>query len=136
MTKNTYIFGFPYGQKTHPALGYLKNSSITLWMNIQKGQGGRLTTRQGKAHFTSQLGIRDLQATEREIADCLRHENTTLVQRYAHLSQTHLRGVMEKVSAFGKQTKEDAISVNSVDRSEIKEAVEPSSKKVNLQPVE
>ena len=49
--------------------------------------------------FASRLAMAG--ATEREIADCLRHSSTILVKRYAHLSPTHLRGIMERVSAFG-----------------------------------
>ncbi len=30
--------GIPYGQKTHPALRHLKNSSFSIGMNFQKGQ--------------------------------------------------------------------------------------------------
>ena len=40
--------------------------------------------------------------TEVDIAACLRHSTTALVRRYAHLSPSHLQGVMEKVSAFGR----------------------------------
>jgi len=42
-------------------------------------------------------------ATESDIAACLRHSSTALVRRYAHLSPTHLKGVVEKVSGFGRQ---------------------------------
>lgn len=75
-------------------------------------------------------------ATEREIADCLRHEDTSLVKWYAHLSQAHLKEVMEKVSAFGKPKKNLAVSDDSVDRSEINEPVEANQRKGGLQPVE
>lgn len=36
------------------------------------------------------------------IAELLRHSGTSLVKRYAHLSDTHLRSEIEKVAAFGK----------------------------------
>ena len=50
--------------------------------------------------FASRLAMNG--ATESDIAASLRHSGTTLVKRYAHLSPSHLKGVMEKVSAFGK----------------------------------
>lgn len=50
--------------------------------------------------FASRLAMGG--ATEQDIAACLGHSTTALVRRYAHLSPTHLQGVMEKVSAFGK----------------------------------
>ncbi len=37
-------------------------------------------------------------------ASLLRHSSTALVKRYAHLSPSHMKGVVEKVSAFGKTT--------------------------------
>jgi hypothetical protein len=39
-------------------------------------------------------------ATEQDIAACLGHSTTVLVKRYAHLSPSHLKGVVERVSAF------------------------------------
>jgi integrase len=50
--------------------------------------------------FASRLAMEG--ATDYEIAACLRHASTALVKRYAHLSPTHLQGVMERVSSFGK----------------------------------
>lgn len=50
--------------------------------------------------FASRLAMSG--ATEGEIAAALRHTSTALVKRYAHLSPTHLKGVMQKVAAFGK----------------------------------
>lgn len=50
--------------------------------------------------FASRLAMAG--ATDYDIAACLRHSTTALVRRYAHLSPTHLQGVMERVSAFGK----------------------------------
>ncbi len=41
-------------------------------------------------------------ASDGEIAASLRHASTALVKRYAHLSPSHLQGVMEKASAFGQ----------------------------------
>ena len=52
--------------------------------------------------FASRLAMAG--ATDYDIAACLRHSTTALVRRYAHLSQTHLRTVMERVSNFGKAT--------------------------------
>ncbi|HIO68943.1 MAG TPA: hypothetical protein EYG58_00120 [Nitrospirales bacterium] len=39
-------------------------------------------------------------ATEQDIAACLRHSTTSLVKRYAHLSPSHLKRVVEKVARF------------------------------------
>ena len=52
--------------------------------------------------FASRLAMDG--ATESDIAAALRHSGTTLVKRYVHLSPSHLRGVMEKASTFGKPT--------------------------------
>ncbi|MCA9470257.1 MAG: site-specific integrase [Nitrospira sp.] len=41
------------------------------------------------------------------IAALLRHSGTSLVQRYAHLSPSHLREAIEGVSGFGKKQKEE-----------------------------
>ncbi|MCH8041219.1 MAG: site-specific integrase [Nitrospinae bacterium] len=66
--------------------------------------------------FASRLAMSG--ATEQDIASCLRHSTTALVKRYAHLSQTHLKGVMEKVSAFGQSIPKPAISPQCVEKSE------------------
>jgi integrase len=50
--------------------------------------------------FASRLAMSG--ATEGTIASLLRHSGTVLVQRYAHLSASHLQNEIEKVSAFGK----------------------------------
>ena len=50
--------------------------------------------------FASRLAMSG--PTEYDIASCLRHAGTTLVRRYAHLSPTHLRAVVERVSSYGK----------------------------------
>ncbi len=55
--------------------------------------------------FASRLAMNG--ATESDIAASLRHSGTSLVKRYAHLSPSHLRGIMEKVSAFGKPAEKD-----------------------------
>ena len=41
-----------------------------------------------------------------------------MVRRYAHLSPTHLKGVMEKVSAFSQPEPNRSISKESVEKSE------------------
>ncbi len=71
--------------------------------------------------FASRLAMNG--ATESDIAACLRHSGTGLVKRYAHLSPSHLKGIMEKVSAFGKEAKTTRAS-QSVDESEIGETSE------------
>jgi integrase len=50
--------------------------------------------------FASRLAMDG--ATEQDIAACLGHSTTALVRRYAHLSPSHLKGVVERVSAFGR----------------------------------
>ncbi|MCH8041470.1 MAG: site-specific integrase [Nitrospinae bacterium] len=66
--------------------------------------------------FASRLAMSG--ATEQDIASCLRHSSTALVRRYAHLSPTHLKGVMEKVSAFSQPVPNRPISNESVAKSE------------------
>jgi integrase len=58
--------------------------------------------------FASRLAMSGV--TEYDIASCLRHAGTNLVRRYAHLSPTHLRSVVERVSAYGKLTIETPAS--------------------------
>ncbi len=50
--------------------------------------------------FASRLAMKG--ASDGEIAASLRHSSTALVKRYAHLSPSHLKGLMEKASAFGQ----------------------------------
>jgi integrase len=50
--------------------------------------------------FASRLAMSA--STEHEIAACLGHSTTALVRRYAHLSPSHLKRVVEKVSTFGR----------------------------------
>lgn len=40
--------------------------------------------------------------SDRTIASLLRHSGTGLVQRYAHLSPTHLQEAVEGLSSFGE----------------------------------
>ena len=56
--------------------------------------------------FASRLAMNG--ATECDIVASLRHSGPSLVKRYAHLSPSHLKGVMERVSAFGKMPTTDA----------------------------
>ncbi len=53
-------------------------------------------------------------ATERDIAEGLRHSSTALVKRYAHLSPSHLQGVMERVSSFEDSPSKASISNGTV----------------------
>ncbi len=55
--------------------------------------------------FASRLAMNG--GTESDIAAGLCHSGTSLVKRYAHLSPSYLRGVAEKVSAFGKPAQQD-----------------------------
>ncbi|MEE8494277.1 MAG: site-specific integrase, partial [Nitrospirales bacterium] len=50
--------------------------------------------------FASRLAMGG--ASDGDIAASLRHAGTALVKRYTHLSPSHLKGVMEKASAFGQ----------------------------------
>ncbi len=54
--------------------------------------------------FASRLAMAG--TTEQEIATCLGHSTTALVRRYAHLSPSHLKGVVERVSAFSQVQQE------------------------------
>jgi len=71
--------------------------------------------------FASRLAMSG--ATEGEIAAALRHTSTALVKRYAHLSPTHLKGVMQKVAAFGQP---EADGTPSVEKSEIAPQAPPA----------
>ena len=74
--------------------------------------------------------------TEREIADCLRHRDTSLVKRYAHLTRSHLKGVMEKVSTFGKPKEVETVLKPTVATSEIEVTAAKQSREEALQNVE
>ncbi len=84
--------------------------------------------------FASRLAMSG--ATEQDIASCLRHSTTALVKRYAHLSQTHLKGVMEKVSAFGQPVPNRPISKESVEKSEKIEGEKNEERREDLQTVD
>ena len=51
--------------------------------------------------FASRLAMNG--QSDSTIAALLRHSGTGLVQRYAHLSPTHLKGAVEGVSQFGRE---------------------------------
>ncbi len=74
-------------------------------------------------------------ASDGDIAASLRHSGTALVKRYAHLSPSHLKGVMEKASAFGKPAEKDgqegSISNGTVTRTGT-EAHKPDGKDVEV----
>jgi integrase len=50
--------------------------------------------------FASRLAMNG--QSDSTIAALLRHSGTALVQRYAHLSPTHLRAAVESVASYGK----------------------------------
>lgn len=54
--------------------------------------------------------------SESTIAALLRHSTTTLVRRYAHLSQDHLRGAVEHLAQFGKPAQNPDIQTGTVTR--------------------
>jgi len=56
--------------------------------------------------FASRLAMAG--STEQEIAACLGHSTTALVRRYAHLSTSHIRGVVERLSAFKPAASQEA----------------------------
>jgi len=60
--------------------------------------------------FASRLAMNGQSAST--IAALLRHSGTTLVQRYAHLSPTHLREALESVASYGKALTEEKAVVS------------------------
>ena len=84
--------------------------------------------------FSSRLAMSG--ATDQDIASCLRHSTTALVKRYAHLSQTHLKGVMEKVSAFGQPVPNRPISKESIEKSEKFDGEKTEERREDLQSVD
>ncbi len=54
--------------------------------------------------FASRLAMNG--HSDSTIAALLRHSGTNLVQRYAHLSPTHLRAAVESVASYGKESTE------------------------------
>ena len=84
--------------------------------------------------FGTRLGMSG--ATELDIAACLRHSSTALVKTYVHYSQTYLKGVMEKVSAFGQPVPNQPISKESVEKSEKIEGEKTEERREDLQSVD
>jgi integrase len=76
-----------------------------VWMPAVKQAGIEWVTWHDLRHtFASRLAMEG--ATDREIAAALRHSSTALVKRYAHLSPSHMRVMVEKVSHHGKIARE------------------------------
>ena len=74
-----------------------------VWMPAVKEAGIEWATWHDLRHtFASRLAMEG--ATERDIAAALRHSSTSLVKRYAHLSPSHMRAMVEKVAHHGKVT--------------------------------
>ena len=78
-----------------------RNFYRRVWLPAVKAAGIEGATWHDLRHtFASRLAMSG--ATEGTIASLLRHSGTALVRRYAHLSPSHLKAEIEKVSAFGK----------------------------------
>lgn len=72
-----------------------------VWMPAVKEAGIEWATWHDLRHtFASRLAMEG--ATDRDIAAALRHSSTSLVKRYAHLSPSHMRAMVEKVASHGK----------------------------------
>ncbi len=72
-----------------------------VWMPAVKEAGIEWATWHDLRHtFASRLAMEG--ATDRDIAAALRHSSTSLVKRYAHLSPSHMRTMVEKVAHHGK----------------------------------
>ena len=81
---NSYNF---YGRVFLPAVKKAKLEEVT-WNTLRHTFASRLAMN-GQSDST--------------IAALLRHSGTNLVQRYAHLSPTHLRAAVESVASYGKE---------------------------------
>lgn len=81
-----------YGRVFLPAIEKAKLEDVT-WHTLRHTFASRLAMN-GQSDST--------------IAALLRHSGTGLVQRYAHLSPSHLRGAVEGVSGFGKTPAQDS----------------------------
>ncbi|HIN33714.1 MAG TPA: hypothetical protein EYM83_07225, partial [Nitrospirales bacterium] len=76
-----------------------------IWMPAVKKAGIEWATWHDLRHtYASRLAMSG--QTEGTIASLLRHSNTALVKRYAHLSDSHLQVAVEIVSGFGKETEQ------------------------------
>lgn len=72
-----------------------------VWMPAVKEAGIEWATWHDLRHtFASRLAMEG--ATDRDIAAGLRHSSTSMVRRYAHLSPSHMRAIVEKVAHHGK----------------------------------
>jgi len=72
-----------------------------VWMPAVKEAGIEWATWHDLRHtFACRLAMEG--ATDRDIAAALRHSSTSLVKRYAHLSPSHMRTMVEKVANHGK----------------------------------
>jgi len=109
-----------YGRVYSPAVKRAKLEEVT-WHTLRHTFGTR-------------LGMSG--ATELDIAACLRHSSTALVKTYVHYSQTYLKGVMEKVSAFGQPVPNQPISKESVEKSEKIEGEKTEERREDLQSVD
>ncbi|GJL57825.1 MAG: integrase [Nitrospirales bacterium] len=87
-----------YGRVFLPAIEKAKLKNVT-WHTLRHTFASRLAMN-GQGDST--------------IAALLRHSGTGLVQRYAHLSPTHLRGAVEGVSGYGKATVQDGTVAKTV----------------------
>ena len=78
-----------------------RNFYRRVWLPAVKAAGIEGATWHDLRHtFASRLAMSG--ATEGTIASLLRHSGAALVRRYAHLSPSHLKTEIKKVSAFGK----------------------------------
>ena len=78
-----------------------RNFYKRVWMPAVRKAGIEWATWHDLRHtYASRLAMAG--TTDYDIASLLRHSTTALVRRYAHLSPSHLKGVVEKVAAFGQ----------------------------------
>ena len=90
---------FPSGNPAHPvdACNFYRRQYLQA---VKDAQLEGVTWHTLRHTFASRLAMSG--TTEYDIASCLRHAGTGLVRRYAHLSPTHLRSIVERVSSYGK----------------------------------
>ncbi len=101
---NTSVWVFPSQNPDTPIDTYSFYQRI--YLPAVKATGLDAVTWHTLRHtFASRLAMKG--ASDGDIAASLRHSGTALVKRYAHLSPSHLKGVMEKASAFGKPAEKD-----------------------------
>jgi integrase len=85
---DTYNF---YGRIFRPAVKAAKLEGVT-WHTLRHTFGARLAMNERR---------------DSTIAALLRHSGTALVQRYAHLSASHLKSAVEDVASFGKPAQKE-----------------------------